>query len=343
MFDIDPQCTDPLVPPREITYRVMLEVTVADVVSGPVNTDVQFVFEIGNACEMNSLTIANHFPIIYNLRVPPVLYPDKMVVSQTYNFCPFECTLEQLVLATRTWEPYPIEIFNTWNPFKAEFSILTSNKSLNGVVMPMKVTCLSTLSLSQVPVISQFVVRYIDECLSVMVKPPSLEDVLIPLFIDTLVDYPPAQSNYNCGEIVTTLLGVEPGYPEVVHYPEVYQFSVHGTDPERHVDEFPLVFNSCIMLNGAPYGCRNSTTFRVKLTNPCDTSIILSNPLPNSLSAPAMGFDDVNLLDEPTFWPWDEFFSANGEFYVNYCKPFTYEIVYAGTNILVDFVSLDAD
>ena len=270
--NIDPDCSDPNVVPHDIFYNIVLHVSVAGVTGGPVNTDVRFTFEIGNACELNSLTIVNHFPIIYNLRTPPRLHPDRVIVNQAYSFCPYECVLQTLNLATRMWEPYPIEIFNTWNPYTAEFTILTGDKSLNGIVMPMKVSCLSTLSINQTPVASQFVVRYMDECLQVSVRPPSLDDTLVNLFVETYIDYPAAESNYNCGTITTTLLGVEPGYPDIIHYPESNQFMVLGTDPERHVDEFPLVFQSCIELNGAPYGCRNSTTFRVKLTNPCDTS-----------------------------------------------------------------------
>ena len=68
----------------------------------------------------------------------------------------------------------------------------------------------------------------------------------------------------------------------------------------------------------------------------------MAKPLPNTLTAPIMGYDEAGLLGAPTYWPWDEKFYVNGVEYVNFCKPFSYEIVYKGTNLLVDFVSLDA-
>lgn len=179
-----------------------------------------------------------------------------------------------------------------------------------------------------------------DECLQVNVVPPKLDDQIVNLFVNTTIEYPPAKSNYNCGPIITTLLGVEVGYPAVNHDPADYSLSVLGTDPERHVDEFPLVFNSCIELNGQPYGCRNSTTFRLLIQNPCDTSVIQSYPLPDTLIAPIMGYDEATLFGVPTYWPWDEVFYVNDLIYTNFCKPYSYDIVYKGTNMLVDFVSL---
>lgn len=118
-----------------------MQVTVDGVSNGPMNSDVQFTFEIGNACEQDSLTISNHFPIVYNLRTPAQVHTDKLTISQTYNFCPYECTLNTFVLSTRTWEPYNIDIFTTWNPYTTDFTILTGDKTLNSVVMPMKVAC----------------------------------------------------------------------------------------------------------------------------------------------------------------------------------------------------------
>lgn len=93
-------------PPHEILYSVVMKVTVAGVTNGPVNDDVHFTFEIGNACEQDSLTITNHPPIIYNLRTPPTVHPDRLIVSQAYNFCPYKCELETFVVSTRVWVPY---------------------------------------------------------------------------------------------------------------------------------------------------------------------------------------------------------------------------------------------
>lgn len=54
-----------------------------------------------------------------------------------------------------------------------------------------------------------------------------------------------------------------------------------------------------------------------------------------------MGYDEVSLIGAPTNWPWDEVFFVNGDSYSNFCKPFSYDIVYKGTNMPVNFVGLE--
>jgi len=102
----------------------------------------------------------------------------------------------------------------------------------------------------------------------------------VSLFVESELDYPEPRSNATCGSITTILLGIEAKYPKITHYQSTRKIVVLGTNPITHVDEFPLVLNSCITLNNVPYGCRNSTVFRIKIYNPCDTSIIASNRLP---------------------------------------------------------------
>jgi hypothetical protein len=185
-------------------------------------------------------------------------------------------------------------------------------------------------------------IRFIDECSTVQILPSSRDDAYVNLFVETVFEYPAPRSNFDCGPITTTLLGIEPGYPTITHLPATREIVVISSDPLRHVDEFPLVLQSCITLNNEDYGCRNSTVFRVRISNPCDTSIIMSNPLPNTLIAPIAGFDSISLLAGPTFWPWDEVFYVNTIPYTNYCKPYSYNIVYKGTDIAVGFINLDA-
>jgi len=105
-----------------------------------------------------------------------------------------------------------------------------------------------------------------------------------------------------------------------------------------HVDQFPLVLNSCITLNGMSAGCTNSTTFRIIITNPCLTTTILNQPVPSVLTAPIEGSDSMSLLSSPTNWPWDEYFVTNGDSYYNYCRPYDAVVVYRGTDIPVSFI-----
>ena len=61
------------------------------------------------------------------------------------------------------------------------------------------------------------------------------------------------------------------------------------------------------------------------------------------MKAPIAGFGEVSLFGAPTYWPWDEMFYTNDVAFKNYCKPFTHDIVFKGTTILVPFVSIDSD
>ena len=83
------------------------------------NSDIQFTVVIGNACETNTLTISTKPMINYWLRTPPAILADRMTVNQKYSFCPYECTLQQFIAATKQYVPYPIDVFNTWNPYTA--------------------------------------------------------------------------------------------------------------------------------------------------------------------------------------------------------------------------------
>ena len=122
----------------------------------------------------------------------------------------------------------------------------------------------------------------------------------------------------DCGYISTRLVGVESNYPDIIHTPEIREISVHADD-KSHLDTFPLVFESCITYKDDPYACRNSTVFRIEVLNPCDTSTILSNPIPSSLSARITEYDEMDLRMSPTFWPWDEEFYVSGDVYINLC------------------------
>jgi len=83
----------------------------------------------------------------------------------------------------------------------------------------------------------------------------------------------------DCGTIKTTLSGIQDQYPDVVYTPATRELYVYGYE-RYHVDEFPLVYNSCITLyfNGLARdsGCRNSTVFRAKISNPCVNTDIMT-------------------------------------------------------------------
>lgn len=141
-----------------------------------------------------------------------------------------------------------------------------------------------------------------------------------------------AQGNdIDCGAVSYALLGIEEQYPQIDFDPVARSISVYGDNPVNHVDEFPLVIESCITFRGQLYACRNSTVFRVIISNPCDTSVILAQPIPNTASAPIQGYDFIPLI-ETSAWPWSEQFVVAGVAYTDYCKPFSYDIVYMGTN-----------
>lgn len=106
---------------------------------------------------------------------------------------------------------------------------------------------------------------------------------MVDLFVAETFSYPVPQvvstidySVLDCGPVTTTLVGEETNYPELIHYPDDREIYVYGDDPIRHVDQFPLVLQNCITLNGNFAGCANSTTFRVIITNPCTTSNIVN-------------------------------------------------------------------
>ena len=212
----------------------------------------------------------------------------------------------------------------------------------------MMVSCSSTLSLNQAPAMSAFPIAFLDECKFAQVKPPRRGDMLADLFIKKTFEYPPAAVTdvqgkpIECGPISTRLVGVEPNYPEILHKPELQQVSVHAKD-KSHLDAYPLLFESCITYQGQPYGCRNSTVFRVQIANPCDTTTVRSNRIPSTLSARITEVDEIDLRLAPTFWPWDEEFYVSGQAYVNLCQPLKHALYYAGTDIVADWAFVDPE
>ena len=66
--------------------------------------------------------------VTYFLRTPPEELTAKINVVQTYSFCPYECTLKRNFFGQM--QPIDEDIFTSWNPFSAELSILSNDKSL---------------------------------------------------------------------------------------------------------------------------------------------------------------------------------------------------------------------
>lgn len=324
-YEFDPECGD--VDPYEIVYNIVVLATVPQNPEDIVNDDIKFSYEIGNTCEMDTLAIAPKGAIPYMLKNPPNLYSDSITITQTYSFCPYVCNLFKIDAGQLV--QYPIEIFNTWNYNNGDFTILTGDKSLDGTFMFMQVQCISTLSLTQqTPVASNFAVSFMDECKYSIVVPPNPEDQFIKLFFeksftfDAAVVKNSAGEIINCGEPTTTLIGIEEQYPDITIDYENRIVTVLGTDPVKHVDAFPLVFESCIELANGQQRCRRpSNVFKLVVTNPCTTSNIVTQPIPSILSAPILGQDVLSMSAAPTNWPWTEYITMNGVQYFDYCQP----------------------
>ena len=296
---------------------------------------------------MDTLAIAPKGGIPYRLTTPATLYQDSITITQTYSFCPYVCNLFQIQGGSLV--QYPIDIFNTWNYNNGDFSIRTGDKLLDGTMIFMQVQCISTLSLSQpTPVTSNFAVQFMDECRFSIVVPPNPEDQFIKLFFEHSFEFEPAVVKdsfgniIDCGVPTTTLIGIEDKYPDIQIDYNTRIITVLGTDPVKHVDEFPLVFESCITLpkSGQTKCRRPSNVFKLIVTNPCTTSNIVTQPIPSILSAPILGMDSLSMNAAPTNWPWTEFITINGMEYYDYCQPVTLEIVFRNTNIIVPFVEL---
>ena len=198
-------------------------------------------------------------------------------------------------------KPYPADVFDSFNPFTGEFTIINNDKSRDETLIFMMVTCSSTLAKGAPPAMSAFPVGFYDECRFAQVQPPRRSDMFADLFIPAVYGYnePTVKDAtgklIECGPITTTLIGVEPNYPDIEHRPDIREIRVHATD-ESHLDEYPLMFESCITFRGGPYACRNSTVFQVKVANPCDTTIVRSNPIPSGvLSARITEYDELDL------------------------------------------------
>ena len=233
------------------------------------------------------------------MRTPEEPLFDKIEIVQTYSFCPFECSLNQSNMGQM--QPWSRDIFQSWNPFSGEFTLLSNDKSLAETMMLMMVSCRSTLSNNQSIAQSAFAIALQDECKFARVNPPRQADMIVDLFIAKQYNYPEATvsnvqgESMDCGYVSTRLVGVEPNYPDIIHTPEVRELSIIADD-ESHLDTFPLVFESCITYKGDPaHACRNSTVFRIEVVNPCDTSTILSKPIPSSLSARITELDGMDL------------------------------------------------
>lgn len=143
-YPLDPDCGS--VDPYQLVYPIILEACVIDGPVPVVNDEVRFSVEIGNTCELDSLTINPRGLVQYFLRTPSQPHSDKITVVQTYDFCPFECTFNQNEFGVM--KPYNRDIFQSWNAATGQFIINTSDKSLGDTMMFMVVTCRSTLSTS---------------------------------------------------------------------------------------------------------------------------------------------------------------------------------------------------
>ena len=133
----------------------------ACVIDGPepvINDEVRFSVEIGNICLLDSLVIQPRGLVPYWLRTPEEPHFDKITIVQTYAFCPFECTLNSNNMGQM--QPWSRDIFDSWNPFSGEFTILTGDKSLAEQMMFMMVSCSSTLSNNQTPAMSAFPIAF---------------------------------------------------------------------------------------------------------------------------------------------------------------------------------------
>ena len=90
---MDPDCGS--IDPYELIYDIILEAAVIDGPTPVINDGVRFSVEIGNTCELDSLSIQPRGLVQYFLRTPAEAKFDKLNVVQTYSFCPFECTLRR--------------------------------------------------------------------------------------------------------------------------------------------------------------------------------------------------------------------------------------------------------
>lgn len=133
-------------------YDIVLRVVIPENPVEVVNTDVSFSIEIGNTCIEDTLTIVPRGLVQYWIKKPPVVLLDQIRIQQTYSFCPFTCTLQYR--NGLVFEPYPVEIINTWNPHTGEYSVFTGDKTLAGQLMFMMIQCVSDLSANQLPVMS---------------------------------------------------------------------------------------------------------------------------------------------------------------------------------------------
>ena len=177
--------------------------------------------------------------------------------------CPIRCELFLIMGPVRS--TYPPEIITSWNPVNGDFTIMTGDKKLHRQYKFFQVTCVSTLSKIAKPVSAPLALSFLDECASAIVVPPRLNSFYTSLWVEVTTVHPPARvmdmygKPLNCGEISTKLLGVEPDlYPDVTYSAETSEVTVYGHQRPKHVDEFPLVLESCITLAGTSYGCRQS-------------------------------------------------------------------------------------
>lgn len=151
---------------------------------------------------------------------------------------------------------------------------------------------------------------FYDECWDPQLVPPFSAGIDAPLFLETMLLYSKPESTQACGSFEDELVFLnERNNMPTISMTTNSKIRVMGTDPVDHIGEFFVRIHSCITVFDlgvpvfCPRCCTDSDPFSIKLFNACESSIIKTSPILNSMSAKQFEFDTQDLRTDAN-WPW---------------------------------------
>lgn len=216
--------------------------------------------------------------------------------------------------------------------------INTADKNLNGVEMPLKFSCRSTLSKmdnGSAPVVTAPVtVTYVDECSESPLYPANTQDATMLLYEVGGPPFVVPFSTFSCGEFTSSLV-----YPDDHPFNTAPTFSINAfdgvvmtiSDSRDNIGSFPLKIESCITIySSGELRCVMSDEFTVTIIDPCPLTTISATGFNTVMGAPQLGFNSLTLgaVIPPGGWPWvtQLDIKTGGNFGPNLCGPIDYAV-----------------
>ena len=213
-FRYDPDCRGT---PYEKLYRVWIHAYLEGEPNGTASDQVSFDVEIGNICDHDEISLTRLIDDFdYVIRTPASQFLKSFQIVQLHTECPVQCMLSMqdgsLVPAG-----YGITVLSA-----PTLLIQTSDKNLNGIVMPLKFSCRSTLSKvnnGSAPIVTDNVtVTYVDECQQSILYPANTQDATMMLYQQGSSPFVVPYSTFSCGEFSSSLI-----------YPDTHPFATAPT------------------------------------------------------------------------------------------------------------------